>query len=119
MTTDCVKSQTPYICSQIDDILGKKMSDLPYYLKYHIIYKYKPRPEYINELKSLFEFINKYCQTCWTKTRKSMTPKIFYKEDVAFIINGSTFNSQKKISRRGKVMVEFDIRKSKWGRRIL
>ena len=40
-----------------DNVLGELMSKLDYNLKYEIVFKWMPRPEYLDELKQLFDFI--------------------------------------------------------------
>ena len=91
----------------MNDILGSKMSDLDYRLKYAIVYGFMPRPSYIDELKSVFEITNnpgywtehRYLNSILTthkrklKVKKSECPKLFQQKNKAFIINGSKYSS--------------------------
>ena len=91
----------------MNDIIGYKMSDLDYRLKYAIVYGFMPRPSYIDELKSVFEITNnpgywtehRYLNSILTthkrklKVKKSECPKLFQQKNKAFIINGSKYSS--------------------------
>jgi hypothetical protein len=81
---------TSYECEKMNDKVGRLMSDLPFEMKYKIVYGFMPRPDYLDELKSTFEFINRLedWQVGRGKYAKTDTPKIFHKEGVKFIING-------------------------------
>ena len=54
-TQQTANMEISYVCEQIDDILGKTMSELDYRLKYGIVYGFMPRPNYIDELKKIFK----------------------------------------------------------------
>lgn len=85
--------EVAYICEQMNDILGSKMSVLDYRLKYAIVYGFMPRPSYLDELKSVFEITNNPTHKRKLKVKKSECPKLFQQKDKAFIINGSKYSS--------------------------
>ena len=93
---------TSYLCEQMNDILGDKMSELDYKLKYEIVYGFMPRPDYLEELKELYAFCDnfeegakKHKKYKWL-IRHDVMPSIFKKKYVGFIINGVEFGRSKE-----------------------
>ena len=80
-----------YICEQMDDKLGKRMSDLDYKLKYEIVYGYMPRHDYITELKELFKTIDNIAvdtKMKFVRIRKKDCPSLLQHKNKEFIVNG-------------------------------
>ena len=107
-TNKTANMDNTYICEQINDKLGKKMSDLDYRIKYQIVYGFMPRPDYIDELNHLFDFINNYkINKHWKQfsVKKSECPKIFIQPTInnsGEIINSKMFviNGKKYLTKR-------------------
>jgi hypothetical protein len=99
---------TAYVCELMNDKLGKTMSELDYRLKYEIVYGFMPRPDYIDELNHLFDFINNYKFKKYAKrfsVKKSECPKLFIQptqNNSGQVVKGKLFviNGKKYITKR-------------------
>ena len=87
-----------YVCEQMDDILGSKMRNLDYRLKYEIIYGFMPRPDYIDELKKLFKTLDNCAfdtQMKFIRIRKKDCPSLLQHKNKEFIVNGVKYRYDK------------------------